>query len=174
MPRQRSNYSRAPGRKIVNRSWSSVQDAAFSAVPAASKILVGTFSVANPGIDFTTLCVVGSISIASDQSAGIETQCGSFGLILVTDAAVAIGVTVMPSPHLDSSDDGWFVYKSFAQQSSLAENFGPFSYTYDFDSKAKRIHRGVGMQCAVMVSNSHATHGLEFLLQLRTLSMVRS
>ena len=143
MPRQRSNYSRAPARKIVNRSWATVQDSAFAAVPAASKILIGTFTVANPGIDLTTLRVVGSVAIASDQSAGIETQAGSFGMILVTDAAVAIGVTAMPSPHLDASDDGWFVYKSFAQQTSLAENFGPFSYTYDFDSKAKRIHRVV-------------------------------
>ena len=167
----RSRGARRSGPR-PNRGWFFVADATFTVLAADSILLHSVFVPANPGIDEVAIRTVGSLSIASDQTGANEEQIGAFGMILVTDSAVAIGVTAMPDPVVDASDDGWFVYQSFAQNTAL-NSAGVGSITYPIDSKAKRILEGTGMNIAVMLTNSHATHGLTFSLQLRVLSQVR-
>ena len=155
-----------------NRTWADVLTSAFTVLPANSVVLHSVFVPSNPGIDETVLRTVGSVSIASDQTGASEEQIGAFGMALVTDSAVAIGVTAMPDPVSDAEDDGWFVYQAFAQQTALAST-GIGSVMYPIDSKAKRILEGKGMNIAVMLTNSHATQGLQFAINLRLLSQVR-
>ncbi len=45
----------------------------------------------------------------SDQSAATETFIGNFGFAVVSDQAVAIGVTAMPTPATDLGSDLWFL-----------------------------------------------------------------
>ena len=73
-------------------------------------MLFATLVPTNPGLDITVLRTVGILSISSDQSGAAEQQIGAFGMICVSDSAVAIGVTAMPDPVVDADDDGWFVY----------------------------------------------------------------
>ena len=82
---------------------------AFTTVPAASKVLISTFVLADALVDLTILRTVGRFSVGSDQSAGLEPQIGAWGLILVTDRAVAAGVASIPGPFTDAPDDGWFL-----------------------------------------------------------------
>ena len=158
-------------RRAPNRSWAGAFEATTTVVAAGAKSLMGSFALSNTNIDETILRVVGVLSVASDQAAAAEQQAGAWGMILVTDAALAIGITVIPGPISDSSDDGWFVYQPFWQTTGL---LGPgiSSIQYPFDSRAKRVvNEGTSM--AIVAENGHGTHGLVLGYTLRLLSMVR-
>ena len=155
-----------------NRSWAGSHSAAFVTVAAATKVLLGAFSLSNPNIDETILRTVGIISVTSDQTAGSEQQVGAFGLIVVSDLAIAAGAASIPSPITDIQDDGWFAYVPFASQLLVASAVGwNNSVQYHFDSKAKRrIEEGT--QVAIMVENAHATHAFIVGNVFRMLSQV--
>jgi len=102
----------------------------------------------------------GLFSVASDQAAAGESQLGALGFIVVSDLAVAAGAASIPGPVTDASDDGWFVWVPFGQESIRAAG-GPQSFQYEFDSKAmRRVEEGFAI--AIMVENAHATEGLDF------------
>ena len=162
-------------RRRPNRDWTGLAPAAFTAVPAASKVLISTVVLANPGIDETILRVVGGVRVISDQVVAIEDQLGAIGMHLITDTAFAIGITAIPDPVTDINDDGWFMYQAFGQRISIVSavgfdgNMGEF---YPIDSSAKRVIEG-GSRVAVVVANAHATHGFQVALSFRMLAMVR-
>ena len=111
-----------------NRSWAATTTHTdFIAVPAASKVLISSFVVVDTfGIDLTVLRTVGRFAVASDQASAIETQTGAWGLIRVTDLAVAAGVASLPGPFTDAQDDGWFVHQMFAQQMQTINTMGTY------------------------------------------------
>ena len=155
-----------------NRGWSGDIENVYTVLPAASKVIAFSFVPTNPGIDVTVLRVVGGISVTSDQTSTIEEQLGAFGLILVTDTALAVGITAMPDPVTDVGDDGWFAYQAFAQRGQLINSQPPSMY-YPFDLKGKRIVDGAGVSIAGIVANAHASHGLSFAIGIRILAQVR-
>ena len=158
-------------RRAANCSWSGVGSTAFTTVAASTSVVVGSFTLFSAGIDETVLRSVGVLSIGSDQSAAIEAQVGAFGMIVVSDAALAAGIASLPTPVTEIDNDGWLLYVPFAQQTERALG-SPSSVEYHFDSKAKRVVEG-GSVIAIVLENSHATHGLQFALVMRMLSMVR-
>ena len=111
MPRRQGNFRRSGPRP--NRGWSYTLETAFTTVPANSKVLLASFTLSNPGIDITLLRCIGGLAVSSDQSVNVEEQVGAFGLILVTDQALAIGITAIPGPFTNGDDDGWFCHQSF-------------------------------------------------------------
>ena len=132
---------RFPTRRTPNRTWAGFSSAAFANVPAATKVLIGGFTLSNPGIDETVLRVAGMLSVTSDQIAASEAQIGAFGMIVVNDLAVAAGAASIPGPITDRSDDGWFVYVPFVNQFTLASaaSFDAVgSLNLEIASKAKR------------------------------------
>ncbi len=168
LPLTRTNSSRP------NRSWSSFNMAAFQVVAAATKVLLGTFSLSNTNIDETILRLVGLLSISSDQSAATEEQLGAFGLIIVSERAATAGAASIPGPVTDAADH-WFAYKSFAQRFLFQSAIGvepAYATPYLFDNRGKRIVTE-GRRIAIMVENAHATHGLSINVQMRLLGMVR-
>ncbi len=58
--------------RTANRSWSSLVNTGTSNIATDTKVLLGSFSLSNPGIDETILRTVGSISVSSDQTAASE------------------------------------------------------------------------------------------------------
>ena len=171
MPRSYPRRSRS----TPNRTWAGINAAVFTNVPAATKVLLGSFTLNNNGIDETVLWTVGSIAIKSDQAAASEDQIGAFGLYVVSNRALAIGLSAIPGPVTNASEDGWFVWQGFAQSFEFASGVGveaQMMTQYPFDSKAKRVV-GTGMGIAIMVENAHATHGFDIGVPLRLLSMVR-
>ena len=122
-------------------------------------------------VDLTVLRTVGVLTIRSDQGGSIESQIGSFGMIIVTDAAIAIGVSAMPDPSNDGGDAGWFVHQYFSQASTLLVGTGVNSVSYMIDSKAKRIIQS-GQQIAILVKNNDAATGLSYSLQIRLLAQI--
>ncbi len=162
----------APRRVSSGTNWGRFVFAAPVVVPAASKVLVLSFTLDNPGISEVVRRTRGDYFVGSDQVATTENQMGAWGCIVVTDAAAAAGVASMPGPVTDANDDGWFVWESFVQSSSAGAvgNIAAWQGVHrPFDSKAMRKIPD-GFQTAVICENAHATFGLEFYLGISLLA----
>jgi len=171
VPRQvRRQFSKV----APNRSWSSFSTASPIAIPAATKVVIATLALNNPGIDETILRSVGVLNVVSDQVAAGEEQIGALGMIMVNDRAVTAGAASIPGPITDGTDDGWLLYVPFAQSFTFvtAAGFDSRGGTqFAFDSKAKR-RLEEGKTFVIMVENAHATHGFFVSMVFRTLSVV--
>ena len=139
-------------------TWSRDIDASTT-IPVSSKVLLASFVLSNPGIGETVRRTVGGIWVVTDQTAASEIQEGAFGMIVVSDLALAAGAASIPGPVTDASDDGWFVWQGFAQSVSFASATGvhQLGRWYPFDSRAmRRNEEGFGI--AVMAENFRSDH----------------
>ncbi len=171
---RRSVQRSSTRRSTPNRSWTGSFSATTATVGAASKVLLGSFSLSNSNIDETVLRTVGVISIQSDQVAADELQIGAFGLIIVSDLAVAAGAASIPGPITDRADDGWFVYVPFCQSLEFISAVGvlpDMATQYQFDSKAKR-KIAEGQNIAIMVENANSAGAFAIMNVFRMLSQV--
>ncbi len=173
MARKFLNQSRTPrSSRRSNKAWASHFDAAAVTVAAGTKALLGGLSLSNPNIDETVLRTVGSVITQTDAPAVSEKQFGAFGLIRVSDAAAAVGITAIPGPVTDADDDGWFVYVPLLSDNRVNTAVGVVAgVRYDFDSKAKRVFEE-GTQIAIVVENAHASHAFSIASAFRLLGMV--
>ena len=82
-----------------------------------------------------------TVGIRSDQLLATEDQIGAIGLCIVSDQALAIGVTAVPTPITDMESDLWFLHKVLINSmffSTAASFQSPGSIVYEIDSKAMR------------------------------------
>ncbi len=115
----------------------------FNALPVGTSILL---NVTGAGVlalrPFTVVRTRGMIGIRTDQVAATEDQAASFGYAIVSDQAVAIGVTAVPTPVTDRSSDAWFVYEDILADinsvGSATSNMGKTGEYKDYDSRAMR------------------------------------
>ncbi len=155
---------RSPGR--LTEWFGSADISAATALAAAtfnfSQSLTATELAKRP---FTVTRTIGSIWVASDQNAQFEDAFGAIGFIVVSDKAVATGVTALPDPITQESSDEWFVYRAF--KAGIQGTLQEFT-EHQFDSRAQR-KVGDGEDIAVMVANAHSAHALDFILKFRLL-----
>ena len=130
-------------------TWSRFQSIGVGSA-ASTKTLLATFALSNPGIGETVRRTVGSVNFSSDQTGALETPLATFGMIVVSDAAAAIGVTAIPGPGTDSSDDGWFVWQGLAVGQGPSTVGQLNSQQFPFDSRAMRRNEE-GFLVAVML-----------------------
>ncbi len=78
--------------------------------------------------------------VRSDQDAADETYGASQGWAVVSDQAVAIGVTAVPTPDTDQGSDLWYVLEQMFGQVSVTTDIGRFEagQSAKIDSKAMR------------------------------------
>ena len=161
-----------PGRQPGRTNWGRIATAAYVTVAAATKVLFVPFTLDNPGISETVRRTRGRFHFHSDQGASLEEISGAFGAVIVTDAAAAIGITAIPGPVTDASDDNWYLWESF--MGALADNTGGNIASTNvpmqvFDSKAMRKVE-TGFQIAFVVENASATTGFRFTMSISLLS----
>ena len=171
MPRRQMARARTGARP--NRGWSTTAFQAYTVIPAASKVLLGSFTLTNPGIDIICLRAIGGVSVASDQAGADEAQVGAVGLIIVTDIALAAGIASIPGPFTDGADDGWFVHQHYSRRGSVPVTGEQTAQWFPIDSKGKRIQSGTGEVIAIVGENGSAAQGQQVLFQLRLLAQVR-
>ena len=110
-------------------------------IAANTKLFLGQFSLSNPGIGETIRRTIGNINFASDQVAAAEGPVACFGMIVVSAAAAAIGITALPGPITEASDDGWFVWQALSTFQGADSN--KMSTNFPFDSRAmRRVEEG--------------------------------
>ncbi len=132
----------------------------FFGIPFAVNSLAGTtftFSSLNAAAlakrPFTVTRVVGSIFVGNDQVAAAERPTGAFGMMVVTDKAVATGATAIPDPVTEQSSDGWLVYRALGAIGG--PDVGNPWIEFAFDSRGQRkVQEGFDL---VMVFANAAT-----------------
>ncbi len=88
---------------------------------------------------FTVVRTHFDLYIISDQDAADEDQMGAFGIAVVSDQAVAVGVTAVPTPVTDMGSDLWFVHQIVLSAVKVAGTDLAFKgEKYSVDSKAMR------------------------------------
>jgi len=160
---------------VKNYSWVGFNSTATVALAAGNKIVVGSI-VLSTAFDETITRIRGTLSVASDQIMATETPMGSYGAIIVSEDAFAIGITAIPSPGNDASNDGWIMWHSFVSPLivySVASVQHPAGTQMVIDSKAQRILRE-GSRLVFVLENTSALHGLNFAVQMRVLGKFRS
>ncbi len=159
--RRRSFSRRSGARRGTN--WGRLVEDSVTTVPAASKVLLASFVLSNPGIAETIVRTIGRFAWMSDQVAVVESQIGAFGMVVVSDIALAAGAASIPGPVTEATDDGWFVWESFFSKSEGLTTGEPgfTSKLQQFESRAaRRVEEGFSI--AIMVENAHATTGMQF------------
>ena len=130
-----------PPRTRTGTNWGRLIASAV-VVPSASKVLIASVSLSNPGIGEVVRRTRGVMSVLSGQGLVNNFQRGALGMIVVTDTALAAGASAIPGPGTDLNDDGWFLWVPFSQNigATAAGNTSADqgNNRYDFDSKAMR------------------------------------
>ena len=111
---------------------------------------------------FTVIRTVGSIWVKSDQVASAELPFGALGFQIVSDKAVATGVTALPDPITEEASDTWFVYQQWAASGGAVD--GAILMEYKFDSRAMRKVED-GFDMAFMIANANAADGVVFVVK---------
>jgi len=120
---------------------------------------------------FTVVRTRGVFSHASDQVAAVERQVTSLGMAVVSDQAVAIGVTAVPTPEADRESDLFFVYETLQSRFVFvtAAGFDAQSMTsLYYDSKAMRKVED-GQDIVVVLETASISNGVDAVISGRML-----
>ncbi len=98
-------------------------------IPAASKIIVGTFTPVANFAHETLVRMVGSWSVEDTTLIGIY----AIGAAVVSDAAVTAGVASLPDPITEINDDLWTFISGGGNNTG-----GTFNQRIPFDSRGMR------------------------------------
>ncbi len=154
-------------------NWSRVVENAQVTIAAVTKVLMHNLVLSNPGIAETVRRTRGVLTVTSDVAAIGEFVSGALGAMVVTDTAVAVGITALPDPVTDKDDDGWMLWVPFqgivqGVAGTTWANLPPY-LTVDFDSKAMRkVEEGFGV--VYVVATAAGSNGVELGLTLSVLT----
>ena len=172
MPRNRVVRRSFVGRRAPGRltEWGALAFASAEDPLAANSVVLlavgdATFLDKRP---LTIVRTVGSLSVQSDQNVAVEYPFGAWGMAIVSDQAVAIGVTAVPNPVSNVTSDLWFAYGSFSAEGSASTNVGRPLMQFPFDFRSQRKVQD-GENVIIVVANASAADGLNFVLNLRFL-----
>ncbi len=154
---------KAPG------SWAGLA-VAQTAVPAASKVLLGSFGpeVGDPPLTVRRFRI--GLAWSSDQWTTNEEPFGAFAIGIFSDISIAAGVASLPGPITDIGDDVWMCYQPVNIRFGGAVAPTAFAIAdrwYDIDSKAMR-KLPEGKSAALIIENAHATHGANVQVTARS------
>ncbi len=108
---------------------------------------------------FTIVRSRGMIHVRSDQAIAVEDMAVFYGMAVVSDQAVAIGVTAVPTPFTDNGSDLWRSFETilgsyFDNVDGSIQNFN----TQAIDSKAMRKVED-GQDLVEVIESSTASDG---------------
>ena len=101
------------------------------------------------------------LQVTSDQLAADEFVFGAAGWCVVSDQALAIGVTAVPTPVTDQDSALWFLHMAYGVEFALSTAVGfdgNGGHQYQIDSKAKR-KVGVGQDLIFVLENASISFG---------------
>ncbi len=96
--------------------------------------------------------------LRSDQSAAVEVQTNAFGMAVVSDQAVAVGVSAVPTPNVEAASNLWFIHRWISGDESDVATQTRGGQFMQIDSKAMRKVE-VGMDVAVVVEGGGVGSG---------------
>ncbi len=165
------------GRKsgFIVRSGQRKRETAWFDIGATRTTLAGGTPVLFTGLNaaglslrpFTIVRFRGFLHCASDQIAASEGYMAHMAIAIVTDQALAIGVTAVPNPVADRGSDLWFLYETLAGRILFgdATGFTTAGVTKEVDNKAMR-KVDIGQDMATVVETEAGTFGGSILTKV--------
>jgi len=119
-------------------------------------------------LPFTIVRTRFQLRLGTDQASSLETQSCAVGLATVSEQAVAVGVTALPTPVTESGSSLWFAHQYiFGEQSDKTGDVRRGS-TAEMDSKAMR-KVVVGQDLVVMAEGGGVGAGMIIVIGGRIL-----
>ncbi len=145
--------------------WGGLVETTTNIVGASTAVLFGGLSAGGLALrPFTIVRFRGIMHLASDQLANSELQHVAFGMSVVSDEALAIGVTAVPNPITARDSDMFFVYEELVNRFGVSSAVGIIQQgiAREFDSRAMRKVND-GQDIAVVVETSSISAGVNFV-----------
>ena len=109
---RKSGFVRWNGRQRRESLWIFLTEAATTMASANTAVLVLSLNAAALALrPFTIVRTRMDWFLRSDQTAALEAYQTALGLAVVSDQAVGIGVTAIPTPFTDMGSDLWFTHE---------------------------------------------------------------
>ena len=138
---RKSGFVRRGGSMVRATLWAQIAPTESTIATASTAVLFTGFGTAQLAIrPFTVIRMRGVWFCQSDQSAASERQQVAFGASIVSEEALAIGVTAVPTPATNGGSDKFFLYEILMNSFTFkdATGVGRIIETATFDSKAMR------------------------------------
>jgi len=150
------------GRMVRETLWGEVEGT-FNVFPSAAGAAI--LNVTGGGLlalrPWTIVRARGIMFIESDQSAASEQQSMTIGHCVVSDQAVAIGITAVPTPNTDGDSDLWYVYQSLMTAQGAGTVDSQLGIAVEYDSRAMRkVEDGAQLIVVAESDNAALTDGL--------------
>ncbi len=117
MPRFRGNTTRSFRRSRRETRWLSLPVVRTTLASSSSAAIILVLTAAEKAErPFTIVRTRLIMHVLSDQVAASETYQVALGGAVVSDQAVGIGVTAVPTPQTDRLSDLWFLYEDVCAQ----------------------------------------------------------
>ena len=158
---RRSGLVLRGGRNRRETLWLGGTDLITTLVAGANPVFILSLNAAALALrPFTVVRTRGVIGVSTDQQAASEIQHVFYGQAVVSDQAVAIGVTALPTPRTDSFSDLFFVYEMVASDIRFADvtGFAKLGVYREIDSRAMRKVED-GSDIAVVIEAGAAGSG---------------
>ena len=140
--RTKSGFITRGGVRRRETAWFAIPPSSNTLAAASVAVLSGSFNAAALALrPFTIVRTRGILHFRSDQTGALENYQAAFGMAVVYDQAVAIGVTAVPTPDTDRGSDLFFVFEEGYSQFTFISGVGvdpDGGLTFRYDSKAMR------------------------------------
>ena len=140
-------------------TWFQFTPASFTMAAASTAVVAFSLNAAALALrPFTIVRTRFELQLQSDQAAAIERQQAALGMAVVSDQAVAVGVTAVPTPITDLASNLWFVHQLiFADESNLTDRTRSAT-RMSVDSKAMRKVE-VGQDMVIVIETGAFSSG---------------
>ncbi len=138
---RKSGFVRRHGSMRRESLWLFISPATATLAAGASAAILNALNAAALALrPFTIVRTRGIWQVTSDQDIATENAIASLAYAVVSDQAVGIGVTAVPTPETDRGSDLFFVYETQMTEFLLKDATGTqnFGVTARYDSKAMR------------------------------------
>jgi len=113
------------GRMRRETLWTGITETETAMAAASTAVLFTGFGASTLALrPFTIVRVRGWWHLRSDQLAGTESYMAGIGMAVVSDQALAIGVTAVPTPFTDKASDLWFLHDIMSGQFAVSSAIG--------------------------------------------------
>jgi len=131
-----------------------------NAISASGAVLAISLNAAALALrPFTIVRLHLRIWLRSDQVVAAETQVVGLGAAVVSDQAVAVGVTAVPTPITDLGSNMWFAHTIVASDESRLVDVAKPQVHVSLDSKAMRKVE-VGQDMIIAVEGGGVSNGM--------------
>ncbi len=166
---RRSGLVLRGGRNRRESVWIGGTDVRTAIATATTASLVTSLNAAALALrPFTVVRTRGFMYLMSDQAAAAEFQTVAVGMAVVSDQAVAIGVTALPTPVTDSASDLWYLYEWLAGNATDLTDLAIGGQFKEIDSRAMRKVED-GQDVVMLVESGAQTNGMNIHTFQRTL-----